>query len=80
MVGLKKESPDNGQILFGYRHVKGLPSLCPCKDPGNYASLEQHFESEPLTCTIRCWCGRTATLYFDSLMEKAEFLKKNGVG
>jgi hypothetical protein len=66
-----------GTVLFGYRHVTDVP-LCPCRDPGNYMSLEQPGD-DPLVCQFRCWCGATMKVTFDSIEERAEFLTKQGV-
>lgn len=59
-------------VLFGYRHVSGIP-LCPCRDPGNYVALEQPGEN-PLDCLVRCWCGSTMRVTFDSLDERTQFI------
>ncbi len=67
------------ELLFGYRNVVGLPRLCPCRDPGDYICCEQPTIGEPLLVVLRCWCGRTARMQFDNLMEKAKFLEMNGV-
>lgn len=63
------------QVLFGYRHVKGIP-LCPCKGPGNYAMMEQRTK-DPLECHLRCWCGRTLKVTFSDMAEREEFLEMN---
>lgn len=62
-------------VLFGYRHVNGIP-LCPCGDPGNYMMLEQT-GSDPLQVQFRCWCGATMKCTFDTLMERDEFMKSH---
>lgn len=64
-------------LVFGFRHVQGIPS-CPCGDPGNYACMEQD-DSDPLSFTIRCWCGGKLGGRFDNDEERAAFLRANGV-
>lgn len=59
-------------LTFGFRHVDGVPT-CPCRDPGNYMALEQ-CGSDPLDGLLRCWCGRTVQVRFDSLDERAAFV------
>lgn len=59
-------------VLFGYRHVNDVP-LCPCRDPGNYMMMEQPGD-DPLDCRLRCWCGRTCRVTFDSLDEREKFV------
>ena len=63
-----------GQVLFGYRHVSGVPR-CPCADPGNYMMATQG--PGPLDVVLRCWCGATAAGSFDDETERAEFLAAN---
>lgn len=48
---------DEYKLIFGYRHVSGVPR-CPCGDPGNYLMMEQS-ASDPLSFRFTCWCGRT---------------------
>lgn len=67
----------SGTVIFGYRHVVGLP-VCPCRDPGTFMALEQP-GPDPLDFVARCWCGATLKGRFDSAAERAEFLTSNGV-
>lgn len=64
-------------VVFGYRHVAGVPP-CPCRDPGNYMAMEQPGD-DPLTVLFRCWCGRTMPAAFDSIEERGDFLKDQGI-
>lgn len=61
-------------VVFGYRHVSGVP-LCPCRDPGNYLMMEA---VSPLKDRLRCWCGATIAVTWDSEEERAEFIQTNG--
>lgn len=67
------------KVLFGYRHVNSdqVP-LCPCRDPGNYLMLEQ-IGDDPLAIRFKCWCGRKNEGRFDSIEERNDFLKSQGV-
>lgn len=55
------------RLIFGYRHVAGVP-LCPCRDPGNYLSMEQSTE-DPMAVRFVCWCGRAMTGHCESQAE-----------
>ena len=70
--------PRGVEIIFGYKHVKGLPK-CPCNDPGNYMMCEQRDPNRPLEVVFRCWCGNALECKFDSDLERKLFMKKNGV-
>lgn len=59
-------------VLFGFRHCSNVP-LCPCRDPGNYVSLEQEGD-DPLRCQVRCWCGSKMAVTFSSLQEREQFI------
>ncbi len=65
------------KVLFSYRHVSDVP-FCPCNDPGNYMMAEESIY-DPLVLVLRCWCGSTCHVKFDSMDERTEFLIKNGV-
>jgi hypothetical protein len=69
--------PEQWKLVFGYRHVQGVPP-CPCRDPGNYMSMEQSTDN-PLKVRFRCWCGSTCNGTMDTQEELNEFLRKNGV-
>lgn len=64
-------------IVFGYRHVVGVPP-CPCRDPGTYLAMEQPGD-DPLDVVFRCWCGRTNQARFDSMAERIDFLQDQGI-
>lgn len=63
-------------VLFGYQTVTGVPR-CPCGDPGDYLALEQPGD-DPLVCELRCWCGRTMKVTFDTMEERTEFIARQG--
>lgn len=63
--------PAKGALLFGYRHVGGVPR-CPCGDPGDYMMCEQG--DGPLDFVLRCWCGATLRGTWDDEQDRATFL------
>lgn len=63
------------QVLFGYRHVSGIP-LCPCRDPGNYVACDSD-TTNPLAFTLRCWCGSSMKGAWDDEADKLAFLQAN---
>jgi hypothetical protein len=65
------------EVLFGYGHITGIP-LCECEDPGDYARLLCPDPKNPLRCILECWCGNTAGLVFDDMMERAQFIENRG--
>lgn len=60
----------------GFRHFSNIPGgKCRCGDPGNYLTLEVN----GLDAVFRCWCGSQKKGSFDSVKERDEFLKQNGL-
>lgn len=60
------------KTIFGFRYVTGVPT-CPCRDPGNYCSMEQPGD-DPLVCLIRCWCGSSIQVTFKDMAEREQFI------
>lgn len=72
-----QEAGEDGTVLFGYRHVNGVP-LCPCRDPGDYMMCVQG--PGPLDFTLRCWCGSTMGGQWDDEAERKAFLATHSGG
>lgn len=64
------------KVIIGYRHqdLSDVGGDCPCRDPGNYCTIEVN----NLSVKIKCWCGRSKVGTLDNTKERDEFLARHG--